>query len=128
MPDFDGEYTGLEFELTQKHLDLMAEGYYHYHNPYNFGSVGLESKRPFGNSNVYGDMGKILGIEPEKEMTPMFSDRPWFDFSDRQKAEMNYFFRTELPVAMRIVLSNQSFNLGMYIRQHKFDNDWKFAD
>ena len=30
-----------------------------------FGSIGLDCKRPFGNSNVEHDMFEIIGLEPE---------------------------------------------------------------
>jgi len=74
-------------------------------------------------------LGKILGIEPEKEMSPILNDRPWFDYSERQKANMLYIFRTELPVAMTIILQTQSFKLGKYKRPNKYSTrGWEFKN
>lgn len=51
----------------EKDLEKLADAFYealHIHNC-EYGGIGLDSKRPFGNSDVEGDILVILGQEPE---------------------------------------------------------------
>lgn len=48
------------------HMRLLADAFYknvEFNNEFAWGCVGLDSKRPFGNSYVPGDVSEIIGIE-----------------------------------------------------------------
>jgi len=53
-----------------KHLKLLADAFYAnitYDDGCEFGSIGLDCKRPFGNSNVEFDILEIINMLPDKE-------------------------------------------------------------
>ena len=83
-----------------------------------WGHVGLDCKRPFGNGDLVGDMAKILGIEPgptddgEEHWPPGTHDK------------MVRMFEDELPVALSIVLAAGTFETGQYECDEYRDN-WR---
>jgi len=91
---------GLErFTLTEDHVKLLRRANVKYSGHCEWGYVGLDCKRPFGNGDLVGDMAKILGIEPvptddgEEHWPPGTHDR------------MVKLFEEELPVALAVVLA-----------------------
>ena len=52
------------FTLTEDHVKLLRRSNVNYSGHCEWGYVGLDCKRPFGNGDLVGDMAKILGIEP----------------------------------------------------------------
>lgn len=52
-------------EETRRHLDLLAQAFIdnlEYDGSCEFGSLGLDCKRPFGNSSVEIDILEIIGL------------------------------------------------------------------
>lgn len=58
----------LFIEPKQQHLYELADAFFDNLEIDNceYGGIGLNSKRPFGNSYVQGDIFEIIGIEPEE--------------------------------------------------------------
>ncbi len=52
---------------TEQDLDKLADAFFDnlMIDDCEFGGIGLDSKRPFGNSDVETDMCKIIGMKPE---------------------------------------------------------------
>lgn len=49
-----------EFRLTEDHLKLLKAAEINWHNA-EYGAPGIDCKRPYGNSDVTGDVAEILG-------------------------------------------------------------------
>lgn len=49
--------------ITQDHLALLARMTFDWDDECEWGAVSSDPKRPFGNSNVEGDVSEILGRE-----------------------------------------------------------------
>ncbi len=102
------------FELKKEHLTLLSAGIFEFDGGCEFGSVGLDCKRPFGNSDVVGDMGKIFGYKQDEDG----------HFTEKQEDEMIKLYQ-ELGNAMSIIFGTQSFKLGKYKRKDRYSNEWE---
>lgn len=111
------------FELTQEHLLLLKNT--------NWALMGgkfllsaddpEDVQSPFGGDNVYEDMRIILDGKPS-EFNPLEQDN--MDEISADKKERFDKLLNELPMALQIVLSTQSFDVGTY--KAKFhDKIWK---
>lgn len=87
------------FTLKKEHLLLLANSNI-YHAESCFGAACIDSKRPYGNSNVISDIGEILG-------------RGQGPFSDEEKAELTQ-LHEETTWALEVILRCQTFDLGVY--------------
>lgn len=108
-----------EFKLTSKHIKLISHFYIDWYDC-EFGAPCVDPKRPFGNSDVISDIGRILNIEPLEEESP-----GEFIFSDEQSEYILKWYH-ELQTALQIVLCTKSFKPGLYIQKEKYnDRSWK---
>lgn len=103
------------FILTDDHIKLLRNMYTRW-DDCEFGAPAIDCKRPYGNSDVYGDMGKILGIKGE-----IIDDEEVF--SDQQINLMNGLHK-ETEIALQIVLTTGEFKPGEYVADEYRDN-WK---
>ena len=80
------------------------------------GAPAIDYKRPYGNSDVYNDIAKILEIKgiivDENE-----------DFSQEQINLMNELHK-ETEIALQIILTTGEFRPGEYIADEYLDN-WR---
>jgi hypothetical protein len=53
-----------EFRMTKDHLTLLSHLYWEW-NDCETGAPSVNPKRPYGNSNVAGDVCELLGWKPE---------------------------------------------------------------
>ena len=103
------------FELKEEHIKLlrkMCVGW----DDCEFGAPSIDCKRPYGNSDVYNDIAKILEIEGT-----IVDDREVF--SQEQINLMNEVHK-ETETALQIVLIIGEFRPGEYIADGYLDN-WK---
>ena len=105
-----------EFEVKQEHLMLLKNCCVEW-----YGGISIDSKRPFGNSDIVRDIGEILGEEPDG-----FDDDD-DDFSEEQSERFMRLYK-ELSVVLQIALVTQSFKLGKYTRSDAYHDDWALAD
>lgn len=84
------------------------------------GIIGTDAKRPFGNSDIIGDMAEITGIGLVET-----DDGPVLPLGASETLEM--IFKDEIPVAMQIILRCKSFKTGVY-ECTKYMQDWRFVD
>lgn len=103
------------FELTNDHLKLIQEMNIGYNEGCEFGAPNVDPKRPYGNSDVYNDIGEILGIKPEQE------DDWGNEFSNDQIDYMNKIHR-QTAKALQVILSSKSFSTGFYEADMYRDN------
>ena len=99
----------IKFELKEDHVKLLK------HLSWKELTEGKQittngENSPFGGMDHYEDMGVILYGQPE-DFDP-FEGNP-FVWTDEQKEEMDKLIE-ELPLAIEVILSTGSFELGRY--------------
>lgn len=104
-----------EFTVTDEHLRLLRRAYVRWEDG-EFGAPGINSKRPYGNSNVYADIAEILGVPygqwDDEELGPL-PDAAW------RFARLH----VETGIALQIALDTGEFRADRYIR----DNEWGYG-
>lgn len=85
------------FKIKKEHIALIKELYFEYNDNSEFGAPTVNPKRPYGNSDVYGDIGKILKIKSDCNG----------DFTDAQINRMTKLHK-ELTIVLQIICSNPS--------------------
>lgn len=112
------------FELKEEHVKLLKHLRFSINKVNVISGVaddGDEFAPPFGENNIYDAMDLILNGKP-KEFNP-FETEELTEYADDQKAEWDKLY-SELPMALEVVLSTLSFELGTY--KTKFhDRNWK---
>lgn len=98
----------MTFDLSENHLKLLRAVRVEVGDP----APMVGQKRPFGNSDYYGDMLEILGVDhsPDQEYPPGWAER----------LDM---LLDELAVAMEIVLRTGEFQAGTY-RSDDYGKTW----
>lgn len=99
----------IKFELKEDHIKLLKHlSWKELTEDKVIMTSGTNS--PFGGLDYYEDMGIILYGQPE-DFDP-FEGNP-FVWTDEQKEEMDTLI-SELPIAIEVILSTGSFELGRY--------------
>lgn len=103
-----------DFTVTDEHLRLLRRAYITWDDA-EFGAPGIDPKRPYGNSNVYGDIAEILDVPEstwtDEELNPLL-DAEW------------RFLRlhVETAIALQIALATSEFRTGRYVRGGEWDS------
>ena len=111
------------YRLTKEQIMLIREMHINSDDGSMIGYEGgpcVNSKRPFGNSNVEFDVYEILDPRPYKVMTDEDNEAydeededAFDDFQDKQREIYNRYYDT-LGAALQIILSSGSFEPGIY--------------
>ena len=105
------------FTVTDEHLRLLRRAYVAWDDT-EFGAPEIACKRPYGNSNVLGDIAEILGI-PDSE----WADE---DMNPLPDAEWRFLrLHVETAIALQIALVTGEFRAGGYTRDERWGRDWK---
>lgn len=110
------------FHLTEQHLKLLphlsilAVG----QSGYDWLAPAIGHRRPYGNSNVIGDIAEHLGIEGKK------IDEDEYEFTPDQIQTMIQIHNGISP-ALTICLQTFSFQPGLYLRPHGFFGRWIYV-
>jgi len=95
-----------EFTVTDEHLRLLRHAHVFWDEA-EFGAPSINPKRPYGNSNVYGDIAEILEL-PEPD---------WDDEQRTADAEWRFLrLHVETAIALQIALATGEFRTGRYVR------------
>lgn len=105
-----------EFEVKPEHILLLKHMYVRW-DDCEFGAPAIDSKRPYGNSYVFGDIAEILGIEAEGEDE---------EFTDEQESCMLALHADTLTV-LQIVIDSGVMEPGLYKRDDEFSR-WNKSD
>lgn len=97
------------FELTKDHITLLRHSHVMWYGG-EFGAPGINCKRPFGNSDVYEDMVRILDLPKEK----IEQDEDGVYLSHEQTEWLTKLHES-LETALQIVLRTGSFEPGVYV-------------
>ncbi len=117
---FDVVHRVREFTVTDEHLRLLRRAYVFWEEA-EFGAPSIDPKRPYGNSNVYGDIAEILDV-PEAE----WSDQ---ELNPSLDAEWRFLrLHVETAIALQIALFTGEFRAGRYVRDDEWDRQsWRRA-
>ena len=108
------------FTLTPEHVQLLRRSNVNYSGHGEWGYVGLDCKRPFGNGDLVGDMATILGVDP---VAPDDEEEHWPPGTSDKMVKM---FKEELPIALSVVLAAGTFEPGEY-ECEKYTHNWRPA-
>lgn len=119
------------FELTEDHIKLLSRMYVGW-DDCEFGAPEVDPKRPYGNSDVHGDMLKILGWEPKYVITigsreyPIDETDCYFNVPQEIQDILDNLHK-ETHTALQIVLVTKSFTPGIY-ECKDYTEDWRLVD
>lgn len=118
-------YEFKRFVINEDHLKLLKElaiGWNHME----FGSPTVDPKKPFGNSDVFQDMVKVLGWEKKIQIDWCLPKN--FDLDEdelpEEIEEVLFDLYRELDVVLEICLRTQSFKPGVY-ESDMYGSNWK---
>jgi hypothetical protein len=92
-------------KVTENHIKLLKELYIGWEDC-EFGAPCVDCKRPFGNSDVYGDMAEILGIK-------LANQEENFELYEKQIYSLSKGYK-ELQDCLQILCKNLSIEVGEY--------------
>ena len=106
-----------EFTVTEQHLALLRRTYVTWEYV-EFGAPAIDGKRPYGNSDVLGDIIDILGEAPEQ--VDLLED--WVEENQERLAKIH----GEVGIVLQIVLATGRFEPGDYVKAEKYDaTSWR---
>lgn len=109
------------FEIKSYHLKLLKNSCVWWDET-EYGSPGIDPKRPYGNSDVISDIARILKIKPK--LTD-YDDEECL--SREQERKLDEIHR-EMETVLQICLSTQKFKVGKYKKTEKYGKDgWKLV-
>lgn len=102
------------FTITEQHLKLIRAMQIDFDASIEFGAPAVDPKRPYGNSSVYVDMRKILGMPaPDDDM----------DCQEEEERAL-YKLHEETATALQIAVATGSFEAGEY-RAPAYTSRWE---
>ncbi len=111
------------FEVRPEHMKLLTRIFFGYNDWTEFGAPEVDPKRPYGNSDVYGDLAELLGVEADG--VDEYGDAV---LSDETKAKLLRIHK-EMPKVLGVLARNaaEGISPGWY-ESPKYYNDWKRVD
>lgn len=111
------------FILKEEHIKLLSNSYVAWNQGYSeFGAPCIDSKRPYGNSDIIGDIYQILEGKrlDENELEKQGID--YCDFCDKLYEDYKK-LHEETETALQIILHTKDFQIGTY-RSSRYGKDW----
>jgi hypothetical protein len=106
------------FTLTEEHIKLLSNACISW-DDCEFGAPSIDPKRPYGNSDVIGDIAEILGLKDKKNVCPHCGES--LDTLDEERLHK---LHKETQIALQIILYTKSFVLGRYVKKD-YGEKWK---
>lgn len=107
------------FTVKEQHLKLLKRLVIGYDADTEFGAPEVDPKRPYGNSDVYTDIGEILGIKPDAGD----SDDP--EWSTPMKERFDE-LHGDMENVLQILVQNNGVQLGEY-KADEYSRKWSKA-
>lgn len=114
-----------KFTVTKDHLALAKHMNVEWW-PTDYGIGGspvIDFRRPYGNSDVFKDMGEILKIKPKPPKGGWKAGEE-VDFSEQQIEWMKKLHQ-EMKTVIHIGLVTGRFKTGTYVATDAYSDDWK---
>ena len=103
------------FEVKDEHLKLLKRAYVRWEGGGEYGAPAINSKRPYGNSDVDCDIADILGWEYDED-----------DGLTGEQVDKAQTLHEETQIALQIALATQKFETGVYENYQKYHkNKWR---
>ncbi len=111
------------FEITEEHLKLAKRSFFHHRSDYDYyGAPSVGEKRPYGNSDVVGDILEILGKEGEQEWN---ESAGYWEYS-KELTDFALKLHVEMSTVFQIAACTLKFEVGKYEATDKCDNlSWR---
>lgn len=106
------------FEVTCEHLKLLSEMYVSWYD-FEYGAPSIDCKRPYGNSDVVGDIAKAL----EWDSSFLFENKDEYSYS-KEAESMARKIHLEMKKVLQILIDNFGIETGVYQRV-KYAGKWK---
>jgi len=108
-----------KFEVKWEHLALLERAYVGW-NGCEFGAPSMDCKRPYGNSDVFTDIGEILNIEGTYD-----EEEEYTTFSDEQQTHMRK-IHEEMKTVLQILFVHATTGIrqGLY-ESERYGTNWK---
>lgn len=97
------------FTVTEAHIKLLQKATVSWLN-FEFGAPGIDPKRPYGNSDVYPDIAKVLNIPADEND----------EYTDKQQIYMEQ-IHSETKTALEIFLRTGTMVAGTYTKKGYYD-------
>ena len=112
-----------EFNLTEEHIKLLNNSYVSWFDGYcDYGVACIDGKRPYGNSDVVGDIHEILTGETIDEDKLEEQGINYDEFCENLYTKYKK-IHSETETALQIVLSTKAFEVGQY-RKDGYGKNW----
>jgi hypothetical protein len=105
------------FTVTHDHLKLLQRMRVRW-DGCEYGAPAIDSKRPYGNSNVEGDIAEILGWE--------YKEDPWDGIPDDVRAEAAD-IHSQMQTVLQILVVNLHIYPGTYERPDQYSSKWTYV-
>lgn len=96
------------FTLKEAHIKLLKETLFEYIDHGDLVKFGVEGKRPFGNSDYYEDMVRILGFNWKKDDNGQYTEEQYKKLENLLK---------ELPLAVNHIIEKININFGSRLQE-----------
>lgn len=106
-----------QFTVIDEYLRLLRRAHIWW-DQLEFGAPGIDPKRPYGNSNVFADIAKILDAP----------DSQWVDADEKLIPDAEWRFlrlHVETAIVLQIGLATGEFRSGRYVRGNAWNDNWK---
>lgn len=112
-----------KFTLTEDHLKLAKRSHFgHDTNWFQFGGAAVGQKRPYGNSDIVGDIIEILGWSDEKE----WNEEDGYWSFNKQVEEKALAIHSEMATVFQIAACTLSWCAGVYECENDCDQlSWR---
>jgi len=120
------------FTVTEEHLKLARRANLVDWVHAEFGAFSQDPKRPYGNSNVYGDMADILGLlTPDREADVAEGEVMAEDVMTEEQLETCDQLHGDMGRVFTIAAQTGAFKMGVYETEDDFTwrevPDWQFC-
>ena len=105
-----------DFTVTEDHLKLLRRANVGW-DDCEFGAPAIDCKRPYGNSDVIGDIGEILGY-PEGHYQDEDGDR--YEVIEDNFTQLH----AETAIVLQVALATGEFKAGRYVCD-KYRANWR---
>lgn len=100
------------------HVKLLQRMYVHWDSDAYEGAPTIDIKRPYGNSDVLGDVAEILGW-------PLVTDRYGEEMMTEKQAERAKVIHEQMADVLQILVRNPlTFSTGVWVNQSSYGVDY----
>ena len=107
----------ITFTITEEHVKLLLRANVGWEDC-EFGAPSIDCKRPYGNSDVYGDIAEILGFKRKEDE----------EFSDKKCKIMDELHK-EMETVLQILLRNakKGVKAGQKYEADRYSRNWSLV-